>query len=469
MFEQAAPVAVVHVFGPGRLQEPVAEVRMGKHLGAELAPGRVGDLGPAQLGQPFEQHFGRLGAAGHELGQVRGEFLGGQHAQPVDVDLGPVAVGADLALDQHELAGPQVGIGLGGRAPDLGLDLAGDVFQGQGPKRSVFRLGKAGRAEAEDVGDGLSGDEVGEKAVFFGSHGHPGWKKGRVPGRATVVNPGRLGHNSRRAIRQTDASEARMRILLTNDDGIHAVGIRDLHKGLVAAGHEVHVVAPLTEQSAVGHAITIAMPLRVKEFRENGFRGLGVSGTPADCVKLALTTLLADRPPDVVVSGINAGPNVGMDILYSGTVSAATEGALMGYPAVAVSADDFAPTDLTGQGAYAARFISGRPWEIAPPRCVLNLNFPNRPVEQTLGLKLCAPTPAIYADWYDTRQDPRGRTYYWLTGIIPPEKLTPDCDRSLLTEGYITLSPLRFDLTDRETMARLADRLGLDLTEAPKA
>jgi 5'-nucleotidase len=250
-----------------------------------------------------------------------------------------------------------------------------------------------------------------------------------------------------------------MRILLTNDDGIHAVGIRDFHAALVAAGHTVHVVAPISEQSAVGHAITIAMPLRVKEFRENGFRGLGVSGTPADCVKLALTTLLPE-PPDVVVSGINAGPNVGVDILYSGTVSAATEGALMGYPAVAVSADDFAPTDMSGQAGYAAAFIAGRPWEAAPPRCVLNLNFPSRPVEEALGLRLCAPTPAIYDDWYDTRQDPRGRNYYWLTGVIPPETLDPETDRALLTRGHITLSPLRFDFTDEQTMRRLAVHLG---------
>ena len=251
-----------------------------------------------------------------------------------------------------------------------------------------------------------------------------------------------------------------MRILLTNDDGIQAVGIRDLYTGLVAAGHDVHVVAPISEQSAVGHAITIASPLRVKEFKENGFRGLGVSGTPADCVKLALTTLLAE-PPDVVVSGINAGANVGVDILYSGTVSAATEGALMGCPAVAVSADDYAPTDLSAQGAYAAAFIAGRPWEAAPPRCVLNLNFPSRPVAESLGLRLCPPTPAVYNDWYVTRQDPRGRDYYWLTGVIPAESLSPDTDRALLSQGYITLSPLRFDFTDRETMARLADRLGL--------
>ena len=256
-----------------------------------------------------------------------------------------------------------------------------------------------------------------------------------------------------------------MRILLTNDDGIQAVGIRDFYKALVAAGHEVQVVAPLTEQSAVGHAITIAMPLRVKEFSENGFRGLAVTGTPADCVKLALTTLMPE-PPDVVVSGINAGPNVGVDILYSGTVSAATEGALMGYPAVAVSADDFAPVTMADQGRYAAEFLAGRPWEVTPPRCVLNLNFPARPVAETLGLRLCVPTEAAFKDWYVIRQDPRGRNYYWLTGVIPPETLGPDTDRALLSRGYITLSPLRFDFTDADTMTRLAERLGSVVVEA---
>jgi 5'-nucleotidase len=122
-----------------------------------------------------------------------------------------------------------------------------------------------------------------------------------------------------------------MKILLANDDGIQAVGLRALYFALVEAGHDVRVVAPVTEQSAVGHAVTLSMPLRVKDFKEDGFRGQGVYGTPVDCVKLALSTLL-ETPPDLVLSGINAGANVGVDILYSGTVSAATEGALMELP-----------------------------------------------------------------------------------------------------------------------------------------
>lgn len=245
-----------------------------------------------------------------------------------------------------------------------------------------------------------------------------------------------------------------MRILLTNDDGIQAVGLRAMHRALVAAGHEVHVVAPVTEQSAVGHAITLSAPLRVKEFRDEGFYGLGVSGTPADCVKLGLSTLIKDRP-DMVVSGINSGANVGVDLLYSGTVSAATEGAFMGYPALAVSMDDFNPTDLSGQAAYAAALLPRLPFGQLPEKCVLNLNFPARPIGEILGLRLCAHTRVAYEDWFEERRDPRGRPYYWMCGELKPERISQGRDRKLLTEGYVTLTPLKFDFTDQETLALL--------------
>lgn len=251
-----------------------------------------------------------------------------------------------------------------------------------------------------------------------------------------------------------------MRLLLTNDDGIQAVGLRALYKALQDAGHEVHVVAPVTEMSAVGHAITLASPLRVKTFKENGFEGQGVHGTPADCVKLGLSALLPEKgvAAELVVSGINAGANVGVDILYSGTVSAATEGALMGLPALAVSYDGFNPADLAelaGQAAWAAALIDRVDWAGLPPRRVLNLNFPARPMSETLGLKLCPQTGATYQDFYDARVDPRGRPYYWLDGVIPPESVKPGMDRALLTAGHVTLTPLTFDFTDFETLAAL--------------
>ncbi|MDY7001221.1 MAG: 5'/3'-nucleotidase SurE [Thermodesulfobacteriota bacterium] len=251
-----------------------------------------------------------------------------------------------------------------------------------------------------------------------------------------------------------------MDILLTNDDGIQAVGLRSLYRALIDSGHKVRVVAPVTEQSAVGHAITMAVPLRVKEFKENGFYGLGVTGTPVDCVKLALTTLLSQDPPDLVVSGINSGANVGVDILYSGTVSAATEGALMDRPALAISVEDFNPVDLSEQARYAAEFLEKPPWKDLPRGCVLNLNFPSCSMDQAKALRVCPHTCAAYNDWYESRQDPRGRVYYWLDGVIPSEKVSPGTDRNLLSQGHVTLTPLRFDFTDRETLS-LLDALGL--------
>lgn len=247
-----------------------------------------------------------------------------------------------------------------------------------------------------------------------------------------------------------------MHILLTNDDGIQAVGLRALYAALIARGHEVSVVAPVTEQSAVGHAITMAVPLKVKEFKENGFSGRGVSGTPVDCVKLALTTLL-DKRPDLVVSGINAGCNVGVDIIYSGTVSAATEGALMGFPALAVSYDNWTPTDVSDQARWAVEFAERVDWASLPCQCVLNLNFPNRPLSEALPLAVCRQTMAAYEDWYETRTDPRGHEYHWLTGRIPEEKVSPGTDRDLLWKGHITLTPLSFNFTNTGVMQALGD------------
>ena len=237
-----------------------------------------------------------------------------------------------------------------------------------------------------------------------------------------------------------------MDILLTNDDGIRAVGLRSLYAALVKAGHRVHVAAPMTEQSAVGHSVTLFSPLRVTQVEEKGFSGLGISGTPSDCVKLALSHLLP-RKPDMIVSGINAGANVGVDVLYSGTVSAATEGALAGVPAMAVSVDDYHPEELSRQAAYAVDLLDSPLWSAFPGQCVLNLNFPAGPLAQAKGLRVCRQTGSTYRDWYDERKDPRGNAYYWLCGVIPPENVSPDSDRGYLSQGYITVTPLTFDLT----------------------
>lgn len=245
-----------------------------------------------------------------------------------------------------------------------------------------------------------------------------------------------------------------MDVLLTNDDGIYALGLRAMYRALLRAGHRVRVVAPLTEQSAVGHAITLSLPLKIKEISEPGFQGTGVFGTPVDCAKLALGTLL-DNPPDMLISGINNGANVGVDILYSGTVSAATEGALAGLPSLAVSIDDFHPASLDAQADYAVQLAQDVDWADLPKRCLLNLNFPNCALEQAQGLRLCPQTQAVYHDVYDRRTDPRGREYFWLHGEIPASEVGADTDRGLLSRHFITLTPLRFDFTDHSALERL--------------
>lgn len=251
-----------------------------------------------------------------------------------------------------------------------------------------------------------------------------------------------------------------MKILLTNDDGIQAVGLRALYRSFLKAGLDVQVVAPVAEQSAVGHAVSLSSPLRVKKFEEDGFTGLGVYGTPVDCVKLGLTTLLKEKP-DVVVSGINSGANVGVDILYSGTVSAATEGALMGFPAMAVSYDNFNPVDLSEQGDYCAEMLHKIPWSTLEEKTVINLNFPAVPIKEAKELTVCRHTRVSWQDWYEVREDPRGRPYYWLDGIMPKEKISAGTDRDLLTKGHVTVTPLRFDFTDRDAISTLEKSLNI--------
>lgn len=249
-----------------------------------------------------------------------------------------------------------------------------------------------------------------------------------------------------------------MIIALTNDDGIRAVGLRSLYKALQKSGHTVHVIAPVREQSAVGHAITVRDPLRVKEYNENGFKGFGISGTPADCVKLGISVVL-DEEPDVVLSGINAGANVGPDIMYSGTVAAAREAAAMGYPAMALSYDSFSVADLSEYAEWAVSLMERIPWQELPEKRVINVNFPAIPFADCKGLKVCPQTSAVWKDWYVEHKDPRGIPYWWLDGSIPPEKVAPGTDRALLTKGWATLTPLRFDFTDTDSLTRLQERL----------
>ena len=239
-----------------------------------------------------------------------------------------------------------------------------------------------------------------------------------------------------------------MLILVTNDDGIYAPGLAALYLELRRLG-EVMVVAPESEQSAVGHAISLNTPLRVKKapLAGDGW-GWAVSGTPADCVKIALAELL-DSPPDLVVSGINLGPNVGINVLYSGTVSAATEAAILGVKqAVAVSLDAYKDADFPTAARVAGKLLA-RLQEENPPgeQLCLNINLPALPEEAIKGVRLTRQDTGPLTEHFDCRIDPRERRYYWLAEINERQDLDPDTDYAALQAGYISITPLHHDLT----------------------
>lgn len=251
-----------------------------------------------------------------------------------------------------------------------------------------------------------------------------------------------------------------MRILLTNDDGIFAKGIEALHEAL-SRDHDVYVIAPETERSAVGHAITFLDPLLVKPVKRNGaFFGYACTGTPADCVKLGICELM--RPlPDVVISGINLGANVGINVLYSGTVSAATEGAILGFPAVAVSIDAFEPQDFSGATSAVRHLLSVIEKRGLPQGVCLNVNVPNLPSKEIRGMRITHQGRLTYRENYERRIDPRNRVYYWLTGSIREAENSPDADVQALADGYISITPIHHDLTHYAMLEELK-RWGLD-------
>ncbi|MDD2901493.1 MAG: 5'/3'-nucleotidase SurE [Syntrophales bacterium] len=239
-----------------------------------------------------------------------------------------------------------------------------------------------------------------------------------------------------------------MLILVTNDDGIYAPGLAALYQELRRLG-KVTVVAPESEQSAVGHAISLNTPLRVKKapLAGDGW-GWAVSGTPADCVKIALAELLPE-PPDLVVSGINLGPNVGINVLYSGTVSAATEAAILGVrQAVAVSLDTYKDADFATAARITGKLLA-RLQEEKPPgeQLCLNINLPALPEEAIKGVRLTRQDTGPLVEHFDCRIDPRERQYYWLAEINSRQDLDPDTDYAALQAGYISITPLHHDLT----------------------
>ena len=250
-----------------------------------------------------------------------------------------------------------------------------------------------------------------------------------------------------------------MRILLTNDDGVYAPGLRALLPELRRLG-EVVVVAPATEQSAVGHSVTLTNPLIVAEVHDDDRRRLGwaVEGRPADCVKLAIRELLP-APPDLVVSGLNAGSNAGINVLYSGTVAAAIEGAFFRVTSVACSLEYSKPTppDFARGAAYARQVVEQILARRPEPGSLFNVNIPDLERQTPRGVRAVPQNLAAYEESYDRRTDPRGRVYFWSNPEFSCPEPHPDTDVTALAEGWITVTPLQFNLTHEARLREIGE------------
>ncbi len=238
-----------------------------------------------------------------------------------------------------------------------------------------------------------------------------------------------------------------MKILLTNDDGIYAKGLKALYKALMDK-HELCIVAPESERSAVGHAITLSDPIKVKKISLNNTKIeniWAISGTPADCVKLAIYSL-APWVPDLVISGINQGANVGLNLLYSGTVSAATEAAILGIKAIAVSLNAYKKGNFNIAAQIIKKLI---PWLCKNFQDVvaLNINIPDLPITEIRGIKITRQSTQRFIEKFEKRVDPRGNIYYWQATEAMPVIGEAELDTGALARGYISITPIHYDLT----------------------
>lgn len=246
-------------------------------------------------------------------------------------------------------------------------------------------------------------------------------------------------------------------VLLTNDDGIKAKGLFTLYNTFKKdSKFDVKIVAPENERSAVGHAITVFDPISIKkEYRNGDFYGYAVNGTPADCVKLAISAIL-DRKPDILISGINRGPNLGGNIIYSGTVSAATEGTMYDIPSIAVSIDNLKDTDYS----YAAEFVKKIATLIIekdglPEGTLLNINIPDVTPSQIKGVKITCQSNSKFKDVFIKKVDPRGKECYWMDGEFVEVCKREDDDYTAIKNNYISITPIHYDLTDYEKIEYL--------------
>jgi 5'-nucleotidase len=250
-----------------------------------------------------------------------------------------------------------------------------------------------------------------------------------------------------------------MRYLLTNDDGIYAKGLSVLYQEL-SKDADCLIVAPEVEQSAVGHAITLFRPLMVRRFKKDGnFSGYAVKGTPADCVKIGVREL-SEKPVDLVISGINLGANVGINVIYSGTVSAATEGIILGIPSMAISLDTHRNADFSFAARFAKKMadfiLNNNPMK----HIALNVNIPALPEEEIKGVVVAKQGRARLIENFEKRTDPRENIYYWLAGetrLSDHEEI--DSDACALRKGMITITPIYYDLTRYDVLDELKERV----------
>ncbi len=244
-------------------------------------------------------------------------------------------------------------------------------------------------------------------------------------------------------------------ILITNDDGITAPGICALVNAMKALG-DVVVVAPDKPQSGMGHAITINSTLRLHEVKQDGLTEYACSGTPVDCVKIAIDKIIVDRKPDLLVSGINHGANSSINVIYSGTMSAAVEGAIEGIPSIGFSLCNYSIEADFSAAAHFAGIIAKNVLEHGLPDGVcLNVNIPDVPLDIIKGVKVCRQAKALWQEEFDERKDPYGRKYYWLTGKFVDLDGGEDTDVFALENNYVSVVPTQFDLTAHNAISEM--------------
>ncbi len=257
-----------------------------------------------------------------------------------------------------------------------------------------------------------------------------------------------------------------MKILLSNDDGVMAEGIKALTVAL-SKEHDVYVVAPDRERSAAGHSLTLHTPIRVEELDSKfGAKRIWItSGTPGDCVKIGINAILNDdEKPDLIISGINHGPNLGSDILYSGTVSCAMEGAMMGYPSIAVSLASMSsePELFKNVAEFTTKFVHKIKDFSFPSKTILNINVPGLMPEDLAGVAITRLGGKMFTDEYDKRIDPRGKVYYWMAGELIKHCENDDSDINALRWNKVSITPITFEMTQESSIPELEKAVECD-------